>query len=212
MRARPFFTFTLTALAALLTTTRALADRVAVLPFSSARPGAAHVIEAEAATKGATLRLEHTFPSEAELASGRAAVKDRHADTSEEYRAFGKEARSDWTVRGVVDAHENGYRLELETCQIRSGRVEYLARDISPASAEAQVREMLALLLRPEGIGTGEVPWAEASRVDHRAATPGPPLQPVQPPSQPPTAHRYAEGHPFALGVSTGLASAAARQ
>ncbi len=166
------------------------------------------MVEAEAATRAAALQLKHTFPSEAELASGRALVKDQHPDTSEEYRILGKEAHADWTVRGVVDVREARYRLELETCQIKSGRVEYLAREITPASAETEVREMLALLLRPEGIGTGEVPWSDGP-ARGSLAKPQPPPQP--PPGPPPPVHRYAEKYPFALGLSLGFASAAAR-
>ena len=127
MRLRGTFGALLSASAIVLVATPALADRVAVLPFP---PGDTR---AESATAAAVTAAKHAQPSPGEAASGKAAVKDGQADTSEEYRAYGAAASVDWTLRGTAIHRADGYRLELEACQVKTGRVELLAREISEA-------------------------------------------------------------------------------
>src|SRR6185369_9046679 len=114
------------------------------------------------------------------------------------------------------------YRLELEVCQVESGRVESLARDLDPSSeqqASDQVAEMLALLLRPEGIGDADVPWKSgaARKSKPKPAPPAGPATMASPPAPAPRSfeepedlveHDYGEGHPFAIGASIGMTSA----
>jgi hypothetical protein len=111
------------------------------------------------------------------------------------------------------------YRLELEVCQVETGRVESLARDLDPDEAPVRIGEMLALLVRPEGIGNAEIPWQTGAPRKPKAK-PAPPPEPLPPaPSPPPPVaseapppdHVYAEGHPFALGASVGLSAALVR-
>ena len=106
-------------------------------------------------------------------------MKDGVADTSAEYRAAGRAAGAQWTVAGHVDSHGWAYRLELEACQVATGRVESLAREIDPRQAAPQIAEMLALLLRSQGVGDTVPPW------DQPAPTP-PPLAPAPPPTPAP--------------------------
>jgi hypothetical protein len=210
----------------------ARADKVAVLPFAPSGSAPAAEVEAarEWARKAVTAR-GHTLPSDPEMLSAEMAIKDGVADTSEEYLAAGRSSGSDWTLSGRLErveippsttpdgASEEGYsalRLELEVCQVSSGRVESLARDIEPADAVSEVSEMLALLLRPEGIANAEIPWRSGVRKKKPAPpppspepTPAPPPRETGPPPAPPPA--YAEGHPLAVGLSVGVTNALAR-
>lgn len=143
-------------------------------------------------------------------------TKDGAPDTREEYRAAGRASSSQWTVAGRVAPREGGYRLEVEACQVDSGRVESLARDIEPSQATSEIAEMLALLLRPEGIGNADIPWqhGQPKPPTPPPPTPKPPEPPPTPPPPPPppaVKHAYAEGHPLSLGLGVALTSAVSR-
>ncbi len=197
---------------------RALADKAAVLQFTSVGQATSTDLNAARdATKAAAVAKGHTLASDSEMLAAQMAVKDGTADTSEEYRAAGRASGSQWTVGGRVDPKEGGYRLELEACQVETGRVESLARDITPADATAEIGEMLALLLRPEGIGTADIPWQHGKPKPPKPVPPPTPPPPVPPPTPPPpppppaVKHAYAEGHPLALGGGVALTSALSR-
>ena len=167
----------------------ALADRVAVLPFSAAKTSTKPELDqARAWTREAVIAKGHVPPSPGEMLSAEQAVTDGSPDTSQEYRAAGKASGSQWTVTGRIDRHdapparlpdgteEDGYttyRIELEVCQVDTGRVESLAREIDPDEASVQLAEMLGLLLRPEGIKNVVLPWDGAAPHKHKANTPG---------------------------------------
>jgi hypothetical protein len=164
------------------------------------------------------------------MLSAEQAVTDGAPDTSSEYRAAGKAAGAQWTVTGRIERHdapparlpdgteEDGYttyRIELEACQVDTGRVESLAREIDPDEAPAELAEMLALLLRPEGIKNAPLPWENAPP-HKRKAKPKPPPPPAPPPPPPPppepvVKHAYAENRPLALGLSAGASAALSR-
>lgn len=178
----------------------AFADRVAVLPFPPSEP------RAQSATEAAVVAQQHSLPAAPDLARGAAAVTDGSADTSSEYRAFGRAAAAAWTVRGTATPRPNGYRLELEVCQVETGRVELLAREVDDVGEVPQIGEMLALLLRHEGIANARLPW-EGGPPKAPALPPTPPT----PPTPPPVEHAYAEGRPLAIGASLGVAGAVGR-
>ena len=206
----------LAALLVLLLPARALADKVAVLPFTSAgQVASTDLAAAREATKSAALAKGHLLATESELLAAQMSTKDGAADTSEEYRAAGRASGSQWTVAGRVDPKEGGYRLEIEACQVDSGRVESLARDIEPSQATSQIAEMLALLLRPEGIGTADIPWqhGQPPKPVTPPPTPKPPAPPTPPPPPKPPAvkHAYAENHPLSLGLGVAVSSAVKR-
>ncbi|MDB4942387.1 MAG: hypothetical protein JWP97_1921 [Labilithrix sp.] len=213
------------AAAALLCASPALADRVAVLPFDAPKGAAKpELAQARAWTREAAIKNGHVPPSESEMLSGEMAVKDGTADTSVEYQAAGRASGAQWTLSGHLERHdappaklpdgtvEEGYttyRLEIEACNVATGRVESLAREIDPDEAPGQIAPMLALLLRPEGIANAPLPWDSAAphkRKAKPAPPPPPPPPPAPPPPPPPPAvkHAYAENHPAALGVSAG--------
>lgn len=215
----------------LCTASPALADRVAVLPFSAAKTSTKPELDqARAWARDAVIAKGHVPPSPGEMLSAEQAVTDGSPDTSQEYRAAGKASGSQWTVTGRIDRHdapparlpdgteEDGYttyRIELEVCQVDTGRVESLAREIDPDDASVQLGEMLGLLLRPEGIKSAVLPWDGVAPHKHKAKPkpkePPPPPRPPPPPSEPIVKHAYAENRPVALGVSVGASTALAR-
>jgi hypothetical protein len=223
------------ALAAFFAAGSALADKVVVLPFTS--PSAVTKPELDAArgwARDAVVKSGNALPSDAETASAEAAVKDGVPDTSEEYRAAGGASGSQWTLTARVERVDvppakapdgrtfegyTVYRTELEACQVATGRVESLVRDVDPDASEApaEIAEMLALLIRPEGLANAEIPWANrphARKVEAPPPAPQPPPPPPPPPPEPaePVAkHAYAEGHPLAIGASIGVTNALRR-
>ena len=196
----------------------ALADKVAVLPFISVcNATSAELAEARAAARAAVVALADTLPTDSEMLTAEMSAKDGLADTSDEYRAAGRASSSDWTVLGHVEQHGSTYHLEVDACQVASGRVESLAREIDPAQAAPQIKEMLAILLRPAGIDNAEIPWERNGAPPPPApmapapVTPPPipvaPAPPPPPPSPPRPAepdHKYAEGSPLAVGLGLG--------
>ena len=194
----------------------AFADKVAVLPFTSTGNATSVQLEdARVATRAAVSERAHTLPTESEMLTAAMSSKDGVVDTSQEYRAAGRASGSAWTLAGHVDKHGESYRLELEACQVESGRVESLAREIDPARAPAEISEMLALLLRPEGIGTSPIPW---ERVGTTTPAPEPkpettvvPTSPPGPPPPPARRYAYAEGKPLAVGIGAGVLAAVSR-
>src|SRR5579859_3483970 len=130
--------------AVLLFAAPAWADKVLVFHAQAVGTVSAEKLgEATKATAGAVTQLSHKQPSAAETTKAMATVKDGVADSKEEYLAAGKAASSDWTLVGRVEDHAATYRIELEACQVSSGRVESLAREIDPAQGQQQISEML---------------------------------------------------------------------
>jgi hypothetical protein len=172
----------------------AWADKVAVLPFSS--PSNVPRVELEEVrrwTREALTQKGHTYATDNEMVSAEAAAKDGLADTSQEYQAAGKAAAADWTLTARVERtdyppaklpdgkEEDGfttYRVELEAYQMSSGRLESLSREVLPDEGATDIAEMVALLVRPQGIANADLPW---SHVGVRRPKPKP--KPVAPPA-----------------------------
>jgi hypothetical protein len=219
-----------TALAALLSAAPAWADKLAVLPFTS--PNNVPRVELEQVrgwTREAAARGGHATASDAEMAAAEASARDGVADTSQEYQVAGKAASADWTLTARVErvdhpparlpdgSEEEGfttYRVELEAYQMSSGRLESLAREIVPDDASKEIAEMIALLVRPQGIDDADIPWShEGAQRPRRRAKPAaePALAPPPSATSRPPRPVYGAGHPLALGVSVGVSSALAR-
>jgi hypothetical protein len=205
----------LATVAGLLISANALADKVAVLKFTG--DDVSLDVAAHDATQRAVVARGNTLPNGSEMITAEVAVKDTVPDSSTEYIAAGKASTSDWTVAGRVTPNADGYHVELEVCQVQSGRVESLTRDIFTAQADQQIGEMLAIILRPEGIANAVIPWERGQKKlppppppPKPVPPPPPPPPPVPPPPPPPPAvrHTYAEHSPFAVGVvGEGLAA-----
>lgn len=227
-----------TCAAILLAAPVALADKVVVLPFTPSAQSLKkpELDEARSWTKEAVRLRGHALPSDAEVVSAERAVTDGVADTSQEYRAAGRAAGAGWSITGHVDrvdvppktapdgTAEDGYtlfRVELEVCQVDSGRVETLLREVDGDEAPAQIAEMLALLVRPEGIANAELPWERGPKKRPKPKPkPAPEAKPLPPPAAPPAPQNalplpeplaYGERHPLAIGVSVGVTNALVR-
>jgi hypothetical protein len=194
-------------------------ERVAVLPFVGSGGGttSTDLEAARAATREAVTQIHDVLPSDAELANGERAVKDKVADTSAEYRAAGQGAGATWTLAGHVDVHGTTYRLEIEACQVGTGRVESLAREVDPKRAAPEIAEMLTLLLRPQGVGDAIPPWDQPTTPTPAPAPtavvipPAAPPPPVEAGPPPPPLPPYAADHPLALGLGGEAMSAFSR-
>jgi hypothetical protein len=179
----------------------AFADKIAVLSFTSAGPAkATDLDDARVATRAAVTRRSHTQPSDSELLTAQMSTRDGVADTRNEYRSAGRASGSAWTIQGHVEGHGDTYRLELEVCQVETGRVESLVREIAPSVASPQIGEMLDYLVRPEGIGNIEIVWKV---VAPPSITKGPVVATatVTATAPPAVRHAFAESAPFGLGV-----------
>ncbi|MFO0756373.1 MAG: hypothetical protein U0359_07775 [Byssovorax sp.] len=178
-------------LALLFASSSAWADRVALLP---ARGGMDD--KARAALDGEISRsltaLGHTPVQVTPAMLKSAGVLDGVADTAEEYRAVGAAAKVDWVLVGTTEPAVTTARVELSACLMKLGRVESVAREVHQASADPEVKQMVEVLLRPEGIGAGELPWEKAPPPPPPPATPPPPttvtVEPPKPPPGPPPA------------------------
>jgi hypothetical protein len=229
------FLFALAALVAtLLVALPASADKIVVLPFTSPnnvpRP---ELDEARKWTLEAVPKAGHTFASDDEMVSVRRAIADGTADNSEEYVAAGKVAGAAWTLTGRVERVDHppekepdgseqpgytSYRVELVACQVASGRVESLSREVLPEDAAADLQPVIALLVRPEGIANAIIPW-ERSGVHPRPRpkTPPPPPEPPPPPrvrieeAKPVMREVYGREHPAVIGASIGVTNALVR-
>lgn len=217
-----------TALGLLCVASMAFADKVAVLPFTAPKGlSKPEIARARAWTQDAAAARGYVPPSDSEMVVAEMAVKDGVPDTSQEYIAAGRALGAQWTVTGQIERHDaplaklpdgsmaegyTTYHVELEVAQVESGRVESLAREIDPDEAPAQIAEMLALLLRPEGIRNVQLPWDNDAPLSRK-----PKPNPAEPPPLPPPPPRsmvrygYAENRFAALGLSTGFSSALVR-
>jgi hypothetical protein len=162
------------AAALLLAAPAAWADRVALLPLrGGADPAPRGFVEKALAAMGHTL-----VPAPEVAAAVKSKVVDGVADTQEEYRAVGAATRADWVIVGSVEPAVTTERVELTACLVKAGRVESVAREVEKARDERQIREMVLVLVRAEGIGSGALPW---ERIDPAKAPPLP--EPKAPPA-----------------------------
>jgi hypothetical protein len=167
------------ALAIALGAAPALADRVALLPTRGpTEPAVKSAVDADLAR--ALAAQGHTIVPEAETRSALAAVADGVADTPEEHRTIGARTKADWVVDATVEPAVATEHVEIAAFLVSLGRTESVAREVGKARSAAEIGEMLAVLLRPEGIGPGELPW---ERLGPRPAQPKPV---AVPPAAPP--------------------------
>jgi hypothetical protein len=173
-------------LAIFLAAPAAWADRIAVLPSrGGADPGARTVLDGDLARS--LQALGHTLVPAPEISAAiTAGVTDGVADTQEEYRAVGGATHADWVLVGSVEPAVSTARVELTACLVKAGRVEVVAREVDKAKQQPQVQEMLAVLVRPEGIGAGALPWEAQTPPPAAPPPPAPPATPPAPPEPPP--------------------------
>ncbi|WP_437589141.1 hypothetical protein [Sorangium sp. So ce1000] len=207
----------------------ALADRVALLPARGGTDEAARSA-AQAEVARGLAALGHTAAPDSAVAAALEDVADGVADSADEYRTVSARTGADWVVTGTVEPAVTTTRIELTAYLASTGRVESVAREVDRDQSARQTQEMLAVLLRPEGVGVGELPWERAARSAPAAAPPSAGeavvLPPVPPPPAAPPAKAvqmayplgpervwpaYSGGRRVALSASLGAAVAAAR-
>lgn len=200
--------------------TSAWADRVLVLPFHEGAPRPRGVVvdevrsapaAVETSTRTALTALKHEMVSGDDEAKARATIKDGVADTSGEFLEAGKLAAADWTLVGATQPTEDGVRVELFVYQVKTARVESLVRELQGSNREAQVEEMLSLLLSAQGIGTKDIVWKVAP-VYAKGEKPRHAEEPTVPSAPPdPNAWFYSKNTPFLLSAGVGGYVAASR-
>jgi hypothetical protein len=125
--------------------------------------------------------------------------------------AIGKTTGADWVIEPHVASSDAGTRVELKVCQVATGRVETLARDLDPKQDPAlQMREMLALMLRPQGVGDDPLPWntKKANKPPPAEVLPKKAVEPTAPPSPP---IKWGEHGKFTVGAGGGFGAIAVR-
>lgn len=185
----------------------ALADKVATLPARGTAPIAERA-SLRTSTETAGKALGHTTISEQDIVQGEAAAGDK-AGTSEGMIAIGKTTGADWVVEPTIASNEYGTNVELKVCQVASGRIETLSRDLDPkVDATSQVTEMLLLMLRPQGLGDDPLPWAKKKDEKHVVppeVLPKPKPAPVTPPLL------WGENGRISIGAGGGIGTLAVR-
>jgi hypothetical protein len=178
----------------------ALADKVATLHARGTAPVAERTTIRQATDTGAKGLGHETLP-ENDVLQGEGAAGDK-AGTSEGMIAIGNATGADWVVEPQLMSSESGARVELKVCQVATGRVETLARDLDPKKDPAtQMREMLALMLRPQGVGDDPLPWEQAAKAPEE-----PPKEVLPKEAQPnEPARRWGEHGHVSLGAGGGV-------
>jgi len=220
--------------AALLCVHAAQADRVAVLPARGGTDDAARQAAQADIVRGLAA-AGHTAVPESEVSATLWAVLDGVPDTADEYRTVGTATKADWVLVGLVEPAVTTHHVEIFAFHAATGRVESVAREIEPGKSAPQIQEMLAVLVRPEGIGAGELPWERAApppppqpekSATAVAVTPPPAQKPPETPAAAPPAGKvhmdyllgshdvwppYSGGKRSVLSVTQGFAVAVAR-
>ena len=150
--------------ALLLSATEAAADTVAVLPSRGGDEGGARStldIELVRALGALGHRVVDEADTKRALAAG---VADGVADTNEEYQAIGAGTKADWVLVATIEPAVVTQRVELTAMLVSQRRVESVAREVEKARSLVETQEMLTVLLRPEGIGAGALPWEKQTK------------------------------------------------
>ncbi|MFO0612424.1 MAG: hypothetical protein U0414_07545 [Polyangiaceae bacterium] len=144
----------------------AFADRIAILPPTGASPEELAKLDADLAA--GVQALGHTLVPRADVSAALAdpAFSTRAPDA---LLALGKKLGADWILTATEDPAVQTERIEIGAAYEKQGRFELVAREVEKAASGDQVKEMLGVLLRPEGIGTGALPW------ENRPVVPPPP-------------------------------------
>ncbi|WP_170228759.1 hypothetical protein [Polyangium fumosum] len=161
----------------LLSAAPALADRVVVLPSQGSAAPAARLGFDQDIMRGAA-SLSHSIASEVETQAALVRIADGTADTPEEYATVANSLRANWILSARVEPAATTTRVEIAAYLATLGRVESVARDVDPQKQAVQVQEMLAVLMRPEGVGASALPWEQP-------LPPPPPPPPIPPPPPP---------------------------
>lgn len=166
VNARSRFVATL-ALFLLLTPGLAHADRVLVL-HATGSASEARIAEVEQALIVALGALGHTV-----LREPVAGALADPPETANELRAVAEVQGAEWAVVPLVrGASDRAYEITLRVGYVQDTRIEVLAAEVVRLREDARLRELLAVLLRPEGAGATELAGddVEGRRLEASAA------------------------------------------
>jgi hypothetical protein len=139
----------------------ALADKVALLPPTGGDSATADAKLGQDVADGLT-GLGHTLIPAADVA---AALKDPAFSqrTPDALLALGKKLGADWVVNATEAAAVTTERVEIGASYATAGRFQLVGREVDKDSTAPEIKEMLAFLLRAEGVGTEAPPWETSS-------------------------------------------------
>lgn len=189
-----------------LSASNALADLVLLLPARGQIPGSMLSSILDNETRYGVIEVGHKLVEPKELDGAMRQVPDNHPDTSDEFGAMARFARSEWVVVPTVFQQEKNWRLELIAFQAQSGRTETVARDVDTEHIHGQIVEMLKVLLRPQGVGTEALPWETGGLSTRPATSPS-----AKPPSGPKQTPASGPRRMFFIGAGFAIDSAISR-
>ena len=182
-----------------LLSTPAFADKVVLLDPTG---GDAAADDAALRTdlQGGMVALGHTLVPDAEVNAAIASDPALAQRTPDALRALGAKLGADWVVSATDTPAVTTERVEIGASYARSNRFELVGREVHRDRSAVEVKEMLAVLLRPEGVGTAALPWETAPTAPPPAKPQAPtkviPPKPTPVPEAPPKpTEAYGGGH-----------------
>ncbi len=135
--------------------------------------------------------LGHTLVSDRDVKAAIAADPTLAGRTPDALHALGKKLGVDWVISATDTPAVATERVEIGASYLVVDRFQLVAREVTLDKSTPQVREMLVVLLRPEGVGTGALPWEMAPVAPlAKPKAPEPPVKVTKPeppkPSAPP--------------------------
>ncbi len=165
----------------------ALAAVVAVLPVRVEPPDGTILTTFDNETRYGLAELGHTLVTEGQVQGALRQAPKGNADL-DTYVTIATATHAEWVVATSVVQQDGSMRVDLRAYWAPSQRMESVARTLSArAPTHEPVREMLQVLLRPEGVGTGRLPWERSSQI------------PQPPAASPVTSSEADKAHPMVL-------------
>jgi len=139
----------------------ARADKVALLPPAGGDSASADAKLGDDVASGLAA-LGHTLLPAADVAT---ALKDPafSARTPDTLAALAKKLGADWVINATEASAVTTERVEIGASYGSAGRFQLVGREVDKDTSPAEIQEMLAFLLRPEGIGTEAPPWEKTA-------------------------------------------------
>ncbi len=158
MTRRHRFATTVLALTSALASSLAFADVVLLVPPRGQAPEA-ELASLTKETRLAVAEMGHQLVTETDGQVAMAQVRDGQADDTEELEKLARDTKAGWVLASVARSAGTAIRLELTAYHAATARTESVSRDVDRTKLQSQVLEMLRVLLREEGVGTGALPW-----------------------------------------------------
>jgi hypothetical protein len=177
----------------------AQADKVAVLPARGGLDPTARTTLDQELVRWLVAQSHELVPAPKVAAATALRAATDVGGGPEEFMAVGRATGADWVLVGTINPAVATARVELSACLVGAGRTESVAREVDESRFGPEIREMLAVLVRAEGVGAGALPWELPQAAPDAQATPptGAPQFPQAPEPRIPTHARIA----YAMGT-----------